>query len=433
MKFLVRGIFITVVTFFFGVVQAEVLHRQEAYELLKEHGLKWKLTKTSALEAEAKALEAESKFNPQFALGMSQFAGRINPIQYGVNNQVIDTIGYGSTALEFKWTVMDPVHGIEKVVAETQSDMTQIQSKQFQNELIALMLAQYLAVQRLQKQVETQDEALKRSQTIFKLANAKKAVGAGIPLDISRATTLVEGAKIKKLQAYLKLLKAKHELAVTLGQKNIGDNFEPLAYLPFKSAKLKNSLAYALDDRQDLKALKRGVASAKNVLEETKGFFFPKIDLLGQVGTTRTTFFGWPAETASGIIGVHLTIPLDTGGLLDAKRKEAAAVTSKAIYQEEQLRLEIENQTKESVEQLMAAEEGVHAALQLVRSATEETELAEKRFFVGAGNALEASNAHNNLISALDTETEAISVFEAAKINYYRTVGSFDEYFEQLR
>ena len=411
--------------------EASILTKKEAFEILQSEGFKWNLTKTLGPEAEAKSEEAHADLWPKSQLVFRQYAARINPVQYGMSEPpTIDTIGFGTTALEMSWSLMDFLAKAKMMTAEANERMTKAQAKHYQNELTALMLLQYSNVQRLHRQLDVMNANLNKSQLIYKLAMARKSVGAGIPLDIARAKNLVQLDQLKKIALYTKYTKARHELALLLSREHLDEDLEDLKPHIYTAGPIEEVMTNTLDGRSDLKAAQFGLDAATSAREETDRLFFPKLSVLGEIGSTQTTIFGQPAKTLNGFIGLSLSIPLETGGLVQAKKHEAAVLYTKADLQVKQTRAEIVSQVKEALGQLLAAEEALHASDDYLKTAEEEAQIAENRYRSGASNILDATTAHTNFAAANDTRIENVFNYEVAKINYFRTRGDFREYFE---
>ncbi len=407
-----------------------MLSKKSAFEILKTNGFKWKMTTSLNLDAEAKTKEAQSEFNPRFQLGFRQYAARINPIQFGgANPTTIDTVGFGTSAFEMSWTMLDPAAKAKLLTAEANEKISAAQTKHYQNELTALMLIQYLNVQKLRQQIELMDANLEKSQLILKLATTRKNVGAGIPLDVARAKNLVQLDQLKKMAMATKYSKAKHELLISLGQYELSQELPPLVATLYSAEEPSLFSKRSTATRNDLKVAQLGLEASNLAKDETGRTFFPKLAFLGEVGTTQPTMLGFPAKNLNGFVGLSLSIPLDSGGLITAKRQEAAVLQMKADLQLKQTQAEIDSQSKEAVEQLLAAQEAVKASADYVKTAAEESQYAEKRYNSGASNILELTNAHTSLASARDTEVENVYNYEAAKVSYFRTLGDFTDYF----
>ncbi len=409
---------------------SNLLTKTEAYALLKSQGFKWKLTETMPLDAEAKTEEANSDFNPRLQLGLRQYIARINPVQFGgANSETIDTVGFGTTAVELSWALIDPVSKAKLLSAKANEKMTAAQTKHFQNELTALMLLQYLNVQRLGQQVAVLDANIEKSHLILKLVSARKTVGAGIPLDVSRAKNLVQLDQLKKIAIFTKYTKARHELAITLGIEKLVKDPTPLKANFFEVLNIEKFLSQTIEHRHDLKAAETALEAANGAEEESRKLLFPKLNLLAEVGTTQATLIGLPPKNMNGFVGISFSVPLETGGLIQAKRKEAALLQVKASLQIKQTRAEIISQAREALEQVMAANEAVKASGDYLKTAEDEEKYAEQKYKAGSSNILDLTSAHTNLATARDTRTENIFNYEAAKVNYFRTIGDFSDYF----
>ncbi len=406
------------------------LTKQEAFEILKQQGLKWKMINTLVEDAKIKSDEAESAFKPKVQLAVKQFYAKINPIQYGGDDKsTLDQVGFGTTALELNWPLLDPVAKAEIKFTRTKSDSSKLQAQQNETDLTALMLLQYLNVQKLVRQQTVMNANLEKSQLIYKLAQTKRKVGAGIPLDVARARNLYELDRLKKINTLNRYLKAQHDLATTLGVEKLKELVEPLKIEKMKSDSFRLLLNEALATRPDLKSAELNVQASNELVNDSNKIIFPKLALWGEIGTTQASLFGFPAKTATGLLGIMLTIPLETGGIINAKKREALSLQNKASLQLQQTRLEVLSQVKEALEQILSTDEALAAAQNYVNTVTEESNIAEKRFTHGVSNILDYTSSHTNLSNAEDTLTDAMFNFETAKLNYYRTLGSFEGYF----
>lgn len=407
----------------------KALTKHEALEALQA-SQKWSLTKTLQEEASQKTIEAESEFRPHTQLAIKQLAARINPIQYGLNNQTdtIDTIAFGSTSLQLEWVIANPVAAAEVVYAKAQSKISGFQMKDYQNDLISLMLISYLNVQKLERQLATTEASLEKSNLILRLATSKKKIGAGIPLDIARAKSLVGLDQVKRVVAYTKLLKSKHELEKLLGLSKISTPFEKLNPQIARPLDPQSYLSTSIDSRVDLKTAETSREMAASLTQSSSKWFLPKLSFFAEAGTSQPNLLGFPAKTLNGAVGVTLIIPLDSGGLISAKRKQAQIASYRAEINFKEKKQEILSQVKESLENLAAAEEALGVARNYILTTTEEADIAEKRFFSGMSNVIDLSSAHTNRAFADDALTDSEFNYEAARINYYRVLGDFKDY-----
>ncbi len=402
----------------------------DAYQMLQKSSLKWKLNDSLTEDAEIKNLIAESGLRPKIALAAKQYYAKINPISYGQkDDQTVDQVAFGTTGLEMTWTLIDPVAKAEGFLTKSLLDSSRQQVIQNRNDLTALMLFQYLNVQRIGRQLLALDANIEKSKLILRLAQARQKVGAGIPLDVARAKNLFELDRLKKISAFNKYLKAKHALTTLLGEEKEKEALEPLMAKKLDKVVIASFTKEAFANRADLKSAEFNVKASQEAVKQTDTLLFPKLAVLAEIGTTQATALGLPAKTATGLVGVSLTIPLETGGFITAKKREAVSMLSKSQLQLKETQLEVLSQSKEALEQILSAEEALDASEDYVKTVEEEASIAEKRFSQGSSNILDYTSSHTNLSNAQDTLTESIYNYELAKINFYKTKGSFDGYF----
>lgn len=406
--------------------------RKNALEILKSNGYRWKMAETFVAEADAKNMLAESAFRPHVGLQLRQVYAKFNPIQFGgADNIDVERVGFGTTGFVADWTLMDPIASAKKAIASSDLQASKEKLKQNQTDMIALTLFQFLNIQRLQQQVSVMNTNLEKSQVILKLAKTKKNVGAGIPLDVSKANSLYSLDRLKKLNAINRLLKSRHELSESLGIDTIEPNFEPLVAHKIPMEKLKQALEISLSGRSDIRSADTSLDETKRILEYSRHKLLPKVALMGELGTTQSTMLGFPLRQATGIIGVTLTLPIDTGGEIAGLRAQALSLERRASLNLQQVRIEALSRVKESLEQLVASEEAMDAADTYLKTAIDEAAIFETRLKQGASNLVDYMNSHGNLSSAQDSVIEAVFNYEAARLACYRAMGSFDHYFEE--
>jgi outer membrane protein TolC len=411
---------------------AKLLTKKDSFEMLKKNGFKWKLTETLPQEARGKSQQEQSENAFKYEFVMRQYVAKTNPAKYGLDSKLdVDTIGVGTTGIAFTYSLIDPVEEMKINAALAQERMTQEQSAEYQHELTALLLLEYATVQKLERQREATKGSVDRAQLILKLAKTKNRIGAGVSTELNKANSLLESENIKRLGIDIKLSKARQDLLQLIGYKDVDPKLElfDVRELNLKSTEAVD-LDFATHQRADYKMALEGAAASQTASEKLKGNFWPKLAIIGDVGTTDTTFAGLPGRTLSGLVGMNLTIPLNSGGYLEGKRAETLALRNRASINLQQTESDLEVQVKQSRQQIAAAQEAVMAAGHFVKLVKQELELSQKKYQSGSANSLDVATAHSNFASAMDTETEALFNFEAAKIQYFKSLGSFEEYFK---
>ena len=418
--------------FLIGFNASAELTKKDVVDLLKSHSNRWQMAETLVAESGAKKMQADAAFRPKIAIQLRQVYAKFNPIQFGGSDNLdIERAAFGTTGLVADWTLLDPLASAKKAMAGADFETSKERLKQNQTDMIALALFQFLSVQRLQQQVAVLNTTLEKSQMILKLATTKKKVGAGIPLDVSKAQSLYSLDRLKKLTAVTRLLKARHELSESLGLESIDQTLEPLVAHRIPSDKLKEALQISLNARSDLKSADIGVEQSRKLLSQSQKLILPKLTFMGEIGTTQATPLGLPLRQTTGIVGLTLTIPLESGGEIAGLRAEALTMERRATLNARQVRIEALSKVKESLEQIVAAEEAMEAADGYLQTARDEEQISTLRFKQGASNIIDYMTSHGTLASAQDAGIDAVFNYEVARLNCYRAMGSFENYFEE--
>ena len=407
----------------------DLLTKKQAFQMMEKNGFKWKQTNLLTSEAEAKTMEASSAFQPHIGTAARTFLGRVNAAEYGLpDSQLPDYFLFASLLIQGQYTLFDASARARLEAAKLGEGLNRETKNQYKQELTYVMLLQYLNIQRLKRQLDTHEENIKRAEQLLRFAKTKAHIGAGIPLDIARAKSLLGSENLKKVMTYTKYMKSRQEMALLLGRQRVDEEIEPLTLNVVSDADLNSGLKEGLVNRADLKALKFGIEGAKELYEQARHETTPKIQALGEVGYTFTNAFHIPAVIPTSVIGVQISMPLWSGGYFQAKREEAAVQVEKVQLQYKQTELEVLSQVKEALGQLISAQQAIKISAEIMDTAKEEAEIASKRYYGGLSGAVEFSNSHANYVNAIDSNTEAIFGYEVAKVNFYKSTGNFQAY-----
>ena len=419
-----------------AVAGAPLLSKSVAWDELKKNGLRWQQTLTLRPEAEAKRVEAESALSLKVGFVAQQFGMHTNPNEYGIPDHIqgINWIFFGSTGIELEATLLDLVERTKIAIARTGVKIADGQSREFQTDLTALMLLQFLETQRLKRELMVIDSNLERDRVILKLAKSKIAAGAGIPLDVAKAKSLTGADTLKRASTYTKFIKTRQGLALLIGREKPEWDVEALRFEPVSETLFDHALENSLRDRADLRVASLNAQSAAYGRDEAKRRIWPKVTLLGSTGIASIDPFGMGNHSAfNGFAGIKFMIPLWSGGLMDAERQKAEAISARAELQLKQTHLMLLSEVKAAFGSLLNARQAIVASEDYVTTAQDESRIAEQRYYSGASNLLELASAHANLIGANDSNTEAIYSYEKAKIGCFHSMGNFDPYFTETQ
>jgi outer membrane protein len=161
----------------------------------------------------------------------------------------------------------------------------------------------------------------------------------------------------------------------------------------------------ALDRRPDLARLRYQLEAAKEMAKAEGKLLYPTISAVGTAGVIPTGAPQLPSDYAAA--GVNLNLPLFTGGLYTARRREAEF---KAQAADEDLRDQENNIIRDlqvSKLNLEYSYERLALTRQLLHNANEALELAQARFKGGLSSIIELSQAELNQTTAQIAEAGA--------------------------
>jgi outer membrane protein len=161
----------------------------------------------------------------------------------------------------------------------------------------------------------------------------------------------------------------------------------------------------ALDQRPDLARLRYQRDAAQEFAKAEGKLLYPTMNAMGAAGVIPTGASQLPSDYAAA--GVNLNLPLFTGGLYTARRREAEF---KAKAADENVRDEENNIIRDlqvSKLNLEYSHERLALTRQLLQNANEALELAQARFKGGISSIIELSQAELNQTSAQIAEAGA--------------------------
>jgi outer membrane protein TolC len=358
-----------------------------------------------------------------------ELVGRTNLIQYGFDSPGnLNIFTFGSTALTAYMSLIDRAASERLNAAKNNFEMNVSQSKQYQNDLIYLLMLSYANTQRLISKLAAILVAMQRDNEILSLAKTKVRSGAGLSLDVMRAQSLVEMDKIKQLDLETALQKSYGDLRVLIGNSDLQIHMPILKYRQFNPEDTIKLTALAKETRPDIKASKFMTLAARSLRVQAEKDSSIKLALFGDIGIVGTHLVGGVGSAATGTIGIQLSFPIFDGGFQNGKVQEAGAKAMKAEYQEKQLNIELEAQVKNALAVYEQSKKTYEATENQITTAEKEMKLSRTRFASGAASGLEMANAQGSLATALDLNIEATFGHEVAKINYFKALGDFEKY-----
>ncbi len=355
-----------------------------------------------ALAAKQVTRQAQAGFFPNLSanvmsVGTADQNTRLGAIG-GLNNPLIldrNAEGLILTQLITDFGRTANLAGSAKLRAQAEADNARATREQI---LLAVDGAYYGAL-RAQAVTQVAQQTVSTRGTFLDQVNALATNKLRSDLDVSFARVDLEDAKLILSKAQNDLQAAFAQLSNLLGERN-SRNFQ-LAEEPLPSAVSTNVAQFveaALRNRPDLLSLQSSRDAALKFAKAEKALAYPTVSAMGAAGLIPVGDPQLPENYAAA--GVSVTLPLFTGGMISARRQEAAL---RARAAEESLR-DLEDNIIRDVRvtwlNAQNAFERFHITTHLVENARKSFELAEARYKSGISSIVEFDQAQLNLISA---------------------------------
>ena len=412
----------------------ELITKRQALAQMQEQGFKYKQAGLVMDDAEAKMVLASAAKYPVVTAEAREGLVKVGNLpQYPQVVITNETIPLTQIGVQAAYKLYDR-SAWDKIEASKQNfEMNKTLREKLRDDLAFLMVVQYISAQKYKKELEQLKLLEESHQKILKYAQAKSRSGAGLPVEVARAEDLLLLDEVKMARARANYTKYRHELNILIGNTSF-ENEKDVPPLQAITKTIKNADQIhqrALNNRNDLKAALQGVEAAEWLKKSAVSEYKPKISLVAEAG-----FFGtkaWDTSTfgPAWAAGVQVTIPIYETKLINGKKMEQEATLRKAKYQVEELKLEIQAQSREVIEQMHAAETAVTASKQHLAVAAKYLNLTEKRYFECMGNGLELVSARDSYTEAMNQNLESEYLYEMAVINYHRAQNTLQDYLSE--
>ncbi len=282
----------------------------------------------------------------------------------------------------------------------------------------------YYSVLEAQRVVDVNTETLAQAEAHLKEAQAYYAVGTRPQIDVTTAQVNVANANVNLISAKNQLRIAGLQLENSMGVHSdmpytLSDS---LAVTPFAQS-LDSVKAVALASRQDLLSANARLQSSQSLVSSASGQRLPTLAL---AGTWNWSAFNFPLQSRWNA-GVTLSLPLFQGFGIDAQVDQAEAnfEASQAA-----LSLTLENALLDVEQNYLSVREAadrISATTKLVGQATENLKIAEGRYNVGVGSALEITDAQVTLANARLSNIQALYDYNTSFIKLRRAMGVLEK------
>ena len=207
-------------------------------------------------------------------------------------------------------------------------------------------------------------------------------------------------ARLLELQSQARLQEAFAELSASLGLGGKVDfALVPFPIEPPPSGDVGALIAEAWAHRPDLQAAREARDAAVRFAKAENAAHYPTITAQGGLGVSPVTVKN-DLPPDYGAIGVNVSVPVFTGGLLTARSREAALRAQAAQKDLADLETEAARDVYDAWVEARTAFEAIGVSEQFVASAQQAFALAQSRYQVGASSIVELTQADLQQIQA---------------------------------
>jgi outer membrane protein len=218
-------------------------------------------------------------------------------------------------------------------------------------------------------------------------------------LDLSFAKVDLDNANLLVLQSQNAVEESEAELCAALGYRE-EHHFALVdeSQYPPEEMDIQPLVSQALKYRPEVVALRDEFLGAVKFTAAEREAHYPVITAMGTIGRSP---LGDPAVTGNySAAGINVELPIFTGGLLDARYREAsfkAEAAEKAVQDAED---EIVKQVNEAWMDSSTTLKKIHVSKELLANAAQALELAQSRYKLGLNSIIELSQAQLNKTQA---------------------------------
>ncbi len=263
---------------------------------------------------------------------------------------------------------------------------------------------------------------------LMTLAREEKKAGAAAGIDVARAETREAEERLRLLDAKTASndadLRLKRLLGLAMGEPVVlADLLTTVSTGSWREADAQTA---AFAGRWELKVASARLESQDDAVRAAKLERLPTVTAAGDVGLSGVK----PNSTArtTGSLGVGLSLPIFDGRRAEAKTREAKSSQDEASERLSDMRLQVEEDVRHSLDTLDESAERAQTAALAVTLAERELELARGRFSAGVGDNVEVVDAQAKVARDEDAQTAALAGLWSARVNLALALGVMKDF-----
>ncbi len=296
--------------------------------------------------------------------------------------------------------------------------------------LIQTALKNFYTAQAQEAAVLSTLEAEKYAQESFEAAKNRYEVGVGTPADQLQAQTAYSQATLKRISAQGSSQIARANLLDSMG-------FQPTTKIVLATVQnlpknlvlekdIQKIIQQALKIRPDLKAQNLKTQAAKYNIQAAKSAGLPTLSFSASQSFNERLSPQPHIFNRSGTLGLTLNIPLFTGFERHYLIQSAQARYESTAAQEEVLKNQVALDVWQAHQNLLTALQTLKTTQDLIQSAKQSFDVAMGRYKAGVGNILDLLSAQSSLADAKLQKIQAQLNWHAYRIDFAKAAGNLN-------
>jgi outer membrane protein TolC len=286
----------------------------------------------------------------------------------------------------------------------------------------------YLEALRAARSVAAAQANVELAQTLLKLAQDQRNAGVATGVDVTRAETRLAEEQLRVAQTQFSSEQARLNLQRVVGLPlesplTLTDALRFTDDAPPTAAVL---VAQAAESRPEVRIAEEQIRQSELEHEAVSAEQLPSLAFVGDYGVSGIT--PTKIDLPTRRVAVQLNVPVFNGGLTRGRVAVAASRARQAELELGNVRGQVEEDVRLSLSALRTASAQVRAADESVRLAERELEMARDRFRAGVADNLEVITAQASLANARDAQTQALAVYNAARLNLAASIGRAEQF-----
>ena len=393
----------------------------DAIAFAQQHSPRLRSARATIERARGQEQAAFAPFLPEIdllfqsgATSNNQGPGATGPTGFILASSTPGTHGYVQTELQLLWTLYDFGRRAGRHnQAAARERIAKLQLVRADQTVQFDVTAAYLNILLARASRLVQEDAIRQAEATLKDARARLKGGVADPNDVLRAEVQLSESQ----EAFVNAREAESVAIAQLNNVMGRDAALPLRVLevklppPERRPSLAESLEIAAAERPEIGFARQAVVAAQEGVATAKAAYLPLITVRGSTGRVDGAHIltGWQLGA-----GVHLEVPLYTGGLLDGELHTAEAELAVAVADAQIIQDMISLEVDRAFQSERAAGQRIELSRPAVVQAQENLRLIRVKYTNGDASPTDVVDAETALTRSQQRLNSAVYTYLAA-------------------